>query len=271
VRKAHSVSGRTVPALFLLALSLAAAEALPPGDEIARRVNARDDGHAASRTLVMELVDRGGATRTRVTRALRRDFGDERRSVLFFEEPANVRGTAFLAHDHADPARDDDHWLYLPALRKSRRVASAERGRSFLGTDLSYEELKKETRLNLEDFHWRTIGEEEVEGRRCFAVEGVTVDEATSRELGYGRVLMRVDAEIWLPRLVEFWTPAGTPLKAIRVLEVREVQGIWTPHRIEAVNHESGHRTNLIFRDVDYRAELPEDLFTEDALRRGPP
>lgn len=261
--------------LALCVLGAGAARAaepeLPSGDEIVRRINARDDGHAVSRTLAMELVDRGGATRTRVTRSFRRDFGDERRSVLFFVDPPNVKGTAFLAHDFADPTRDDDHWLYLPALRKSRRVASSERGRAFLGTDFSYEELKKETRLEAGDFHWRTAGAEVVDGHRCLVVEGLAVDEATARELGYGRVLLRVDAEIWMLRLVEFWTPAGAPHKTVRLLDVRQVQGIWTPHRIEAVSQESGHRTNLVFGEVDYRAEVPEDLFTEDALRRGPP
>jgi hypothetical protein len=74
-----------------------------------------------------------------------------------------------------------------------------------------------------------------------------------------------------MPRLAEFWTPSGAPLKTVRLLEVREVQGIWTAHRIEAVNQETGHRTTLLFRDVDYRAEVRDDLFGEDALRRGAP
>jgi hypothetical protein len=263
-----------VPAALgaLLALAMPAGTAeLPPADEVVRRVNARDDGHVLSRTLVMELVDRDGGTRTRTTRTFRRDFGDERRSVMFFEDPANVKGTAFLAHDHADRARDDDHWLYLPALRKSRRVASSERGRSFLGTDFSYEEMKKETRLEPGDFVWSTAGEELVEDRRCVVLDGTAVDEATARELGYGRVRLRVDAEIWMPRLAEFWSPAGAPLKTIRLLEVREVQGIWTAHRVVASNLETGHRTTLLFRDVDYQSAVPEYLFTEDALRRGAP
>ena len=258
--------------LGLIVAGVAGAADLPSGDEVVRRINARDDGHVVSRTMVMELSDRGGATRTRVTRSFRRDFGAERRSVLFFEEPPNVRGTAFLAHDHPEPGRDDDYWLYLPALRKSRRVASSERGRSFLGTDLSYEELKKETKLNAEDFHWNRLDEEEVvEDRRCLVVEGTPVDEATARELGYGRVRLRVDAELWLPRLAEFWGRSGSLQKTVRLLDVREVQGIWTVHRVEAVNHETGHRTTLIFRDVDYLDAVPEDLFSEEALRRGAP
>jgi outer membrane lipoprotein-sorting protein len=249
-----------------------AADALPEGAEVARRVNARPDGESVARTLVMELVEKGGGSRTRVTRSFRRDApGGERRSVLFFESPANLKGTALLTWDDPDPAHDDAQWLYLPGLRKSRRVAMSERGRSFLGTDLTFEDMKKETRLSLADYRWTTIGEEEVDGARCLVVEAVPVDERTARELGYGRVRLRIDAELWLPRFGEYWDPKGTPLKTVRLQDVRAVQGVWTPHRIEAEDLRTGHVTRLEFRDVDYERALPEDLFTEAALARGAP
>ncbi len=247
-------------------------DGLPEGIEIAQRVNAREDGHTVSRVLTMELIDKSGFRRVRETRSFRRDFDDgERRSVLFFDAPANLKGTALLTWDHADPARDDLQWLFLPEFRKSRRVATSERGRSFLGTDFSYEEIKNETRVSVEDHHWRTIGREEVDGAACFVVEATAVDDGTARELGYGRMLLRVDAERWIPRFGEYWDPRGEPTKTIRIAEIREVQGIWTPHLIEAANLRTGHRTRLTFRDVDYERTLPDDLFTEGALARGAP
>jgi hypothetical protein len=252
--------------------SARAAEAeLPAGDEIARRVDERDDGRWVSRTMAMELVEKDGSSRARLTRSFRRNFGSERRSVLFFEDPPNLKGTALLSFDYPEPKRQDDQWLYLPALRRARRIATSERGRAFLGTDFSYEDMRKETKLSLDDYHWRTLGAEEVEGHRCWLLEATPVDDATARELGYGRVRVRVDSEIWLPRLAEYWTPAGDPLKTIRLGEIDEVQGIWTPHRIEASTSATGHRTTLVFRDVDYRQEVPESLFDESALAHGPP
>lgn len=244
---------------------------LPSGDEIVRRINARDDGSSAARTLVMELTERDGSTRTRVTRSYRRDDGDVRRIVLFFVEPASLEGTALLSWDHADPARDDEQWLYLPALRKARRVAMSERGRAFLGTDLTFEEMKKETRVAAEDYVWRTIGVDAVDGRPAYVVEAIPVDEETAAELGYGRVELRVDAEQWIPRRASYWDRRGEPLKTIQLEDVREVQGIWTPHRVEAVDARTGHRTTLRFEDVDYQRELPADLFVESALSRGAP
>lgn len=247
-------------------------DALPEGEEIARRVNARDDGQSVARSLIMELVDKSGATRTRETRSFRRDFEDgTRRSVLFFDTPANLKGTALLTWDDPDPAQADAQWLFLPALRKSRRVAMSERGRAFLGTDLSFEEIKKETRVSIEDYRWRSVGTEQVDGAVCFVVEATAVDERTARELGYGRILLRVDAELWIPRFSEYWDPRGEPSKTVRIRDIRQVQGIWTAHRIEAVDLRTGHRTLLTFRDVDYERVLPDDLFTEAALPRGAP
>ena len=261
-----------------LAITLVAApafaradQALPSGEEIARRVNARDEGESVVRTCTMDPIEKDGSTRTRTLRSYRRRFGDEKRSVLFFEDPPNVKGTALLTFDYADPARPDDQWLYLPALRKSRRVALSDRGRAFLGTDFSFEDVKRETQLSLRDYTWRTVGEESVDGHRCWVIEATPVDERVARELGHGRVRIRVDAEIWIPRFAEYWEADGTPQKTIRLADVAQVQEIWTAQRIDAENLATGHRTTLQFRGIDYRASIPEEQFSEAALRRGAP
>jgi hypothetical protein len=248
-----------------------AEEAALAGDEIARRINARDDGETLTRRVVMELVERDGTARTRTTRSYRRRFGADSRSVLFFDEPASLAGTALLTWDYGDPSRDDDQWLYLPALRKSRRVALSDRGRAFLGTDLSYEDMKKETRVSLEDYRFESVGEEIVDEQRCLVVEAVPVSEAVARELGYGRLRIRVDAALWIPRWIEYWTPEGTPLKSVRLRDVEAKDGIWSPRRIEAENHQTGHRTTLRFEAIDHATPVPEDLLTEGSLRRGHP
>jgi hypothetical protein len=238
---------------------------------VVERVNARDDGAVLSRRLEMDLIAADGSVRTRSVRAFRRQLDGERRSVLFFEEPAGVKGTAFLSWDYADPARPDDQWLYLPELRKTRRIALAERGRAFLGTDLSFDDMKKETKVEASDYRWSSIGEEQVDGRRLLVVEGAARDEGIARETGYGRVRMHVDGEIWMPRLVEYWAPDGAPLKTVRLLDLQQVDGIWIATRIEAENLQTGHRTVLRFAQIDAATPIPEDLFGEGSLRRGPP
>jgi outer membrane lipoprotein-sorting protein len=245
--------------------------ALPDGAEVARRINARDEGLSSSRRIRMELIDKRGSVREREALMYRRFFGEDKRMALFYLSPATIRDTAFLTHDYANVEAEDDYWLYLPALRKVRRIATRDRGKSFLGTDLSFEDVKKETKVSLEEYTWETLREEELEGRRCLVLESIPIDEKTRRELGYGRVVSWVDTENWLIRKAEIYDRADRHLKTSRIREIRQIDGIWTPHLIEVENHKSGHRTVFRIDQVNNAVEIPEDVFTERSLRQGPP
>ncbi|NOY62108.1 MAG: outer membrane lipoprotein-sorting protein [Gammaproteobacteria bacterium] len=242
---------------------------LPSGDEVAQRINARDEGVSVSRTLVMEMTDRRGKTRLRKTRGLRKYFGDDKRTVIFYLTPKNVKDTAFLTYDYVQASRDDDQWLYLPAMRKVRRISASDRGDYFLGTDFTYEDIKKESKVSIEDYVRRTMGEAVIDGHRCIIVESIPVNRETAKELGYGKVTQWIDAEIWMARKAEFEDLRGKRLKTIYTREIRQVQGIWTAHVLEAIHHKTGHSTTFTFSDVDYQTEIRDDLFTERALRRG--
>jgi len=260
---------RLILAVAWLVPLAATAGALHDGDEIARRVNARDEGVAVARNLTMQMTDRHGKTRTRKTRAFRKYYGAEKRTVIFYLEPSNVKDTAFLTWDYADPDKDDDQWLYLPAMRKVRRISASDRGDYFLGTDLTYEDIKLETRIGIKDYTRKTIVEDEVNGHPCYVVESVPVDKQTARELGYGRVEQCVDSEIWMVRRARYWDTRGKPLKTSYFRDIRQVQGVWTQHRVDVENHKTGHTTVFLFSDVDYRGTVGDQLFSQDALRRG--
>ncbi|MCP4407273.1 MAG: outer membrane lipoprotein-sorting protein [Gammaproteobacteria bacterium] len=253
---------------LLLPILLLAAE-LPSGDEIAIKINARDEGVAVGRNLTMEMTDRRGKTRTRDTRGFRKYYGDEKRTVIFYLEPRNVKDTAFLTYDYPEADRNDDQWLYLPAMRKVRRISASDRGDYFLGTDLTYEDIKLETRVSMEDYTRKTIGEDEVDGHHCYVVEATPVNQETAKELGHSRLEQCLDSKIWIVRRARFSDRGGNPLKTSYFREIRQVQCIWTQHRIEVENHKTGHRTRFLFSAVDYRSGVSDGLFTQNALRRG--
>lgn len=242
-------------------------ESWPAGDEIVQRVNTRDEGEAVSRTLVMELINSRGNKRVRETRTFRKNAGAERRTVIFYLGPKNVKGTAFLTFDH--PSQEDYQWLYLPALQKTRRISAANRGDYFLGTDFTYEDVKLDTKISGVDYAWKTVGEELVDDHPCYVLEGIPVNDHVAKELGYSRLLTWIDRDIWIARRVEYWDVQGNPLKQILLQDIRQVQGIWTVHQLAAHNYKTDHRTVFLFRDVDYKGRVDDDLFTERALRRG--
>ena len=238
------------------------------GREVMERVNARSEGEFVTRNLTMELIDRRGSSRIRETIGYRRYYGDEKRTVVFFTSPANIRGTGFLTHDHAKPS-SDDQWLYLPALRKVRRISESDRGDYFLGTDFTYEEIKKETKIEIDDYTQTVVGVETVEGVETYVVESIPVSDEIAEELGYSKVLSRIDPGIWMSRLTEFWDLKGNLLKTIHTEDIRQVDGIWTAHLLRAENHKTGHKTTFTFSNVDYASEVPVRVFEQSALRRG--
>ncbi len=244
-------------------------EELPTGDEIALRINARDEGENVSRSLIMELIDRRGKKRIRETRAFRKYYGKERRTVLFYLNPKNIKDTGFLTIDYPEPDKDDDQWLYLPALRKVRRISASDRGDYFLGTDLTYDDIKNESKVNLNDYSRTTIGTEIVDNHKCYILEAFPVNDKVVKELGYSKTHLWVDSTIWIIRKAIMWDVNGNLLKDIKFGDIRKVQNIWTIHTMDVKNHKTNHSTIFTFKDVDYLSEVKDGLFTEQSLRRG--
>ena len=250
--------------------SKALAEEYPPTpDEIIQKMNSRPEGVAVQRDMVITMTDRRGNSREEHTRAFRRYFGDTKKTVIFYTAPGTVAGTAFLTWDYADQGRDDDQWLYLPALRKVRRISASDRGDYFLGTDFTYEEIKKESKIAAEDYAFSLLGEEILDGNHTWMVEATPVDSEVSKAFGYGRVLLRIDSKLWIPRLTEYWDVNGNSLKTVRAKGIEKIDGIWAITDIEAANQKTGHSTRIQFENTDYSASVPPRLFEQNALKRG--
>jgi predicted RND superfamily exporter protein len=244
-------------------------EAVPaPGmsaEAIVARVNAVPQGEQVTRRILFRTTDKRGRSRERETVSFRRYFGDERRLALFFTAPANIRDTAVLTWDYANTT-EDDQWLYLPALRKVRRIPAADRGDYFLGTDFSFEDMKLDGQLSAEDYDYALLPDAPAGHYRLRAVPK---SEAIARELGYARTEALVDGSNWIVVRAEFWDTDDEHLKTLHAEDIREVGGIWTRHRLRMENHQSGHVTELEFSDVDYATPIDDDVFTQRALKRG--
>ncbi|NHO65669.1 outer membrane lipoprotein-sorting protein [Aestuariicella hydrocarbonica] len=267
-----------------LADHTSAAGELPTSEWIIEQVNSRDDGQQVTRTLTMTLTDRHGKQRVRETRGFRKYFGEEKHSVLFYTSPTNVKDTAFLTYDYPrDAERDDDQWLYLPALRKVRRISASDRGDHFLGTDFTYEDIKKEGRLEPADFAYKVIGRESTSSsssssdsssdsdseHTLYHLEGIPHTEAIAGELGYSRTELWVDNQTWIVVKARFWDIRGNELKSLQVEDIRPVDGILTRHTMIMSNHKTGHRSVFTFSDVDYQTPVDDQRFRQRSLARG--
>ncbi|WP_298421161.1 outer membrane lipoprotein-sorting protein [uncultured Kordia sp.] len=258
--------------VFILTInssSIFAQQTLMDGQLIAKKTHERNEGISLKRNLIMELKDKRGKIRTRKTTALRKYFGKEKRLAIFYETPSSVKGTAFLTFDYPEASKDDDQWLYLPALRKTRRISAANRGDYFLGTDLTYEDIKLETKISKEDYNYTTIGIEKIDNHDCYIIEAIPKNDATKKELGYSKVKFWVDSKLWMMRKSESWDVAGNFLKTVKISDIKKVQNIWTISHILVINHKTKHETIFKFENNDYQTELSDDYFTEEALVNG--
>ncbi len=237
-------------------------------DTIARTVYERNEGTTTRQKMVMRLINRSGSVRTRDTRVLRLRDDEARRTAIFFQAPTNVKGTAFLNYDYLAPDRTDDRWLYLPAMRRVRRISAADRGDYFLGTDLTYQDIQDSTKFPLEDYTFARRGMETFEGIETILLEAVPKTEKIADELGYSRILARINPANWMPVKADYWDTNDNKLKTITLEDQTEIQGIWTAMRVVAVNHKTGHRTELIYSDVVYDVEIEDRELSPSALRR---
>jgi hydrophobe/amphiphile efflux-3 (HAE3) family protein len=245
------------------------AEDLPNALAVVEKINNIDDGEFVSRQLNMRLTDKRGKTRERETMTYRKYYGDEKRTIIFYKQPSNIKGTSFLTFDYPDVNIDDNQWLYLPALRKVRRISASDRGDYFLGTDFTYEDIKLEGKLELKDYNFETLRFEKIESIQAIVLRGKAKSDSIAKELGYGHTQFWVDTQRWIIIKALYWDPKGELLKTLRVTDIKKIDEIITRHKFSIDNHRTGHHTEFIFSQVDYKTPVDDSLFTKRAMKQG--
>jgi outer membrane lipoprotein-sorting protein len=237
------------------------------GDQIMQRVDNRDDGDDLTQTIYQKLIDRRGGVRERFIVALRKDYGKDNKSISYFLKPANIRDTALLTYDYDGVAKDDDQWLYLPALKKVRRISSSDRGDYFMGTDFTFEDIKQTPEL--EDYNWTLTGSESIDGHDCWVVQGVPKTDDLKKNLGYSKTVNYIRKDINLAIRIDYWDRKGQALKQFRATQVQQIQGIWTATKMVMENSQTGHKTEMVFSEQQYNTGLSDRKFSERMLKRG--
>lgn len=251
----------------LLALLLGSARPPQPaspvtGDWVARKIEERDTGRDGRFEMEMKLYDRRGReTVRRLTLLARRDRSLDK-VLLRFTYPEDIRNTAFLAIEN--PKGEDDRFLYLPSLGRSRRVSAQEKQESFVGSDLTYEDISGR---RLEDYSYSLLGEEELDGRPCYVLASSARDAGAK----YPRSVSWVDKETFVLRRAEIFDRSKEKAKAYRAERIERVEGIWTTLSMIMENLKQGTRTELTSTRVEYNRGIPESVFTRHSLERASP
>lgn len=257
---ARPLLARLAAAALLLSLipAPAPAQGLPDGRDLAQRVHDRDVGEDMSCRQTMELIPAGGQARVRELDIVAADRDGRRRSLLRFTAPADIEGTGFLAME--DGQGGTEQFLYLPALKRSRRIVADQKGRSFVNTDFTFEDME---RRPVDDSEHVVTGEESVEGAACWVLESRPKPEAQSQ---YAMIRAWVAKDMLLPLRADFFRKGPEPAKRYTVQQLENIQEIWTETRVVMEDLESGHRTVLTTRDVRYNTGVQDSAFSTQAL-----
>ena len=251
-----------VLALTLLPFLVIAQTPEEKGRAITIEADKRDTGFGDfTADLLMILKNRHGDETTRSIRTRTLEVQkDGDKSLSIFDQPADVKGTAMLTFTHK--TGNDDQWLYLPALKRVKRISSANKSGSFMGSEFAYEDFASQ---EVEKYTYRWLRDEEYEGEPSFVIEYDPVDPRS----GYTRQVVWIDQAEYRPLKIDFYDRKNAPLKTLIFKGYKQyLDRYWRADVMEMVNHQTGKSTRLIWKDYQFRTGLTDRDFNKNALKR---
>lgn len=258
--KAIRVSLLFVTLLFLSNTSGLAQEIT--GLEIIENVYNRPVGEDMTADLTMTLINSSGKERVRKIKQFSRDFGDVEKKIMFFVAPADVKNTSFMSWSYDEEGKDDDQWIYLPALKKVKRISSDSKSDYFMGSDFTYDDLGD--RKPTDDNH-TLLREEKLQGEDCYVVESIPKDE----DYMYSKTVTWIIKDKWIGLKKEFYDEDGDLLKILTVNKYEKINGFWIIINTEMKNVQRDHKTVMELRNVKINTNIPKSKFTERIMTRG--
>lgn len=248
--------------LALLPFQLQAQSAEDKGLEIAKAARDYDRGFGDfTADMVMTLKNKNGDTSTRLIRIRTLEVeGDGDKSLSIFDEPKDVKGTAMLTYSHGLEA--DDQWLYLPALKRVKRISSRNKSGPFMGSTFAFEDLGSQ---EVEKYNYKYLREEACGDWQCYVIER----QPAYKHSGYTRQLAWLDKEGYRIVKAEYYDRKKALLKTLTASDFQQfVDHYWRPGKMDMMNHQSGKSTLLEWKNYAFQTGLSDGDFRSQALKR---
>ncbi|MCG7569844.1 outer membrane lipoprotein-sorting protein [Pseudoalteromonas sp. CNC9-20] len=241
----------------------ASSDAQQRGYEIAAQSDRSDRGFGVSRVdVMMHLEDASGRKSSRSLSMLTKEVADENKgdkSLIVFNSPADVQDTKLLSH--AQILEPDDQWLYLPALKRVKRISSANKSGPFVGSEFAFEDF---TAQELNKYEYRYINEQQCGEFTCAVVDRIPKYENS----GYTRQRALIDLSHYQVRKIDFYDRKEAHLKTLTLSDYQHYQDkFWRPQTMHMENHQSGKKTTLVFSDYDFSVRLSNRDFVKSSLK----
>jgi len=233
------------------------------GLELAIEADNRDTGFSDSVSeLTMILRNRNGDESTCQIRNQTLEVSDDGdKSLVIFNQPRDVKGTAFLSFTHK--SGPDDQWLYLPALKRVKRISSDNKSGPFMGSEFAYEDISSQ---EVEKYTYNYLKDEVYEQLDCFVYERFPVDEKS----GYSRQMVWMDKDNYRVMKIDYYDRKNDLLKTLTYHNYKQyLNKFWRAAKMAMVNHQTGKSTDLLWSDYEFTTGLSESDFNQNSLKRA--
>jgi hydrophobe/amphiphile efflux-3 (HAE3) family protein len=256
----------SVVLIGLLTLAQAASAQAPTGKQIIERNDAMRSVDDEQVELGMQLINKQGQKRDRrVSWMVKNDAQRNQKGLIRFTAPPDVRGTSLLSIENSD--REDDQWLFLPALKKSRRISAAGKSDSFVGSDFAYEDLGAE---DIDQHDYRLLREDALDGTPVYVVEATPNNDQRRKESGYSRREIFVRKDNAAIARIDFYDRQKELLKVLKARDIHQVPSTktWRAQTIEMANQKTGHTTVIVYGPFVINKGISDDTFSIRELER---
>jgi len=247
---------------ILLFASFVYSQKQPDGLEIIKKVYNRETGNDQTAQLTMTLIDSRGNKRVRTIKQLLQNGKKVEKKIMFFVSPADVRNTSFMNWSYSKEGKSDDQWIYLPALKRVKRISSDSKSDYFMGSDFTYDDLGD--RQPAADNH-KFLKMEKIDNDECFVIESKPKEE----DYMYSKTLTWVIKDKWIGKKKEFYDEDGELLKILEVKDYKKINGYWIILHSEMKNVQKKHSTEMSLKDVKINIGITDRQFTERMMKRG--
>ena len=241
--------------------------------DIMDKVQDRDDGDNIITNMQMQLIDKNGDKRVRDMKTFSKDKGDDELKLIFFVSPSDVKNTAFLTYDYDADAKDDDQWLYLPALNKTKRIPASDKDSSFMGSDFSYSDM---TEPNLDEYTFKVLKDTTIKRKtgkvKVWKILVTPKTQETIDETGYLKTEVYVRQDNYMVVRAKYYLKKANRTKFMDVKSIETIDGIdvaTTTTMIMKKGKRTLHKTILLQSAIKMNQDLKEELFTTRTIEKG--
>jgi len=260
---------RLVIGVVILSITTHVAFAMT-ANEIMQKVDARDTGKTQISTATMTLIDKKDRKRVRKLKLFSKEFFDVDKSISFFVSPTDVKDTSFLSYDWNDEGKEDDSWLYLPAMQRVNRTAAGDKSNSWMGSDFTFSDVEG---AEVNEYTYKILSESDpVDGHDCWKIEALPKSEEIVKKTGYIKTINWVRKDAFLVVRGINYVKKGKRVKYYSTKDIKKIDGIWTIGTIQMVttkNKKVQHSSIFRLENVSYNNDVADSMFEVETMQRG--